>query len=251
MAFIRFRLTCFDIQFSRVSTDFWATNKPIFVGLYLSNHCSNHLNLYTWFVDYTSRKIFCTATKVQFQKQNAKTRHPKSLCHHCHLLLLSGISRACSIITAHPSLLPWLFPHLHWSMAQVAPHPWLRSEPILHSSPWPRRPGLWLSAAMAPGLSSPVGDHPIVVLPQLWWPPCPAPSAPLPPGCPARQPAARHGCHKLRLPISSLRTCWNGGRRSHFVPMTGGSRVMCIWFQIYRFLCCVLKFISRVWELQK
>jgi hypothetical protein len=103
--------------------------------------------------------------------------------------------------------LPWLFPLLHWSMAQVAPHPWLRSEPILHSSPWPRRPGLWLPAAMAPGSSSPVGDHPIVVLPQLWWPLCPTPSAPLPPGCPARRPAARYGCHKLQLPISSLCTC--------------------------------------------
>jgi hypothetical protein len=86
-------------------------------------------------------------------------------------------------------------------MAQVAPHPWLRSEPILRSSlssPWLWRPSLWLPAAMAPRSSSPVDDHPIVVLPQLWWPPCPAPSAPLPLGCPARQPTARHGRHKLQ-----------------------------------------------------
>jgi hypothetical protein len=50
-----------------------------------------------------------------------------------------------------------------------------------------------------------------------------------------------HGA-ELHLPAY----CSNGGRRSHFVPMTGGSRIMCIWFQIYRFLCCVLKFISPV-----
>jgi hypothetical protein len=113
--------------------------------------------------------------------------------------------------------LPWLFPLLlHWSMAQVAPHPWLRSEPILHSSPWPRRPGLWLSAAMAPGSSSPVGDHPIVVLPQLWWPPCPVPSAPLPLGCPARRPAAHHGCHKLQHLLST--------DRSSSAPPTSPSR---------------------------
>jgi hypothetical protein len=86
MAFIRFRLTCFDPQFSRVSTNSWATNKPNFVGLYLSKQCPNHLKCCTKNVECRSRKIFCAATKVWFQSQTAKNGQPSRSVTYCSWL---------------------------------------------------------------------------------------------------------------------------------------------------------------------
>jgi hypothetical protein len=71
--------------------------------------------------------------------------------------------------------------------------------------------------------------------------PC-SPQAPVEPLLPLEQP---------RQPLCCYVMTGGGGRRRLHETMTGGSQVMCIWFQIYRFLCCVLKFISRVWELLK
>jgi hypothetical protein len=224
MAFIRFRLTCFDIQFSRVSTDFWATDKPIFVGLYLSNHCSNHLNLYTRFIDYTSRKIFCAATKVRFQKQNAKTCHPKSLCHHCHLLQLADMSRAL--------LYKW---QLTLSLLLTPPHTLSSRAPLL-----PVAELQFLSTLPAPSMNtsptSPLGS--MAAAPQAPWPSSPLRQQPLPTSprsavlsARALQGSSSRGSltmcapsHGAKAPISLLCTCSIGGRRWLPEPMTSGPR---------------------------
>ncbi|PWZ14859.1 hypothetical protein Zm00014a_008502, partial [Zea mays] len=52
----------------------------------LSNQCPNHLKSCTRFVECTSRKIFCAATKIRFQVENAKTCCPRSSLLHLPLL---------------------------------------------------------------------------------------------------------------------------------------------------------------------
>jgi hypothetical protein len=73
------------------------------VGLYLSNQCPNHLQWCTRFVECTSRKIFCAATRVWFQKENAKNGRPMSTFFHLPLFTATWhVQIFALLMAAHP-----------------------------------------------------------------------------------------------------------------------------------------------------
>jgi hypothetical protein len=121
----------------------------------------------TGFVEYTSRNISSAVIRIQIQTENAKTVRPTLLCHHLPAAWQAQSSTACRLCPP---------------MAEARP---LLLYPCASRSLAP--PGVCL----LPGFLQ------VVTL---------APSAPPPPGCLARQPAARHGCRKLQHLLSMDRS---------------------------------------------
>jgi hypothetical protein len=87
------------------------------MGLLLSNQCPNQLNLYTRFVEYTSKNKYSAVIRVRIQTENAKTGRPKSSCHHlpadCHVQSSAGhhpcppmAAASASLNGSPPALLP-------------------------------------------------------------------------------------------------------------------------------------------------